>query len=251
MSLCGRLGVRESCEWVRQAALGLQHAHERNLVHRDIKPVNLFLSQAPVLEAGRLTDRKKVPTRPLIKIIDWGLTAWRYSRSLASVAEEAPGGMLGTADYLSPEQAQDPDRVDIRGDLYSLGCTFYFLLTGQPPFPQGNLAQKLMAHKMATPRPLEEFRNDVPAEVSRILGRLLAKQPSERFQTPAALALALQPFARVETPATPPLTLTQRRVPGSKGRDDTPLPRALRRAPGRFGGQDAERRPDAARRDLH
>lgn len=233
VALSGALGVREACEYVRQTALGLQHAHERNIVHRDIKPVNLFLTHVPVLDAGRLTPRKKVPTKPNIKIIDWGLAAWRYSRTSPDAAPaSSSGGIVGTADYLSPEQAQDGDAVDIRGDLYSLGCSFYFLLTGQAPFPQGNLAQKLMAHKTQMPRAVDEFRSDVPAEVIRILTRLLAKDPAKRFQTPAALALALQPFTRAEMPANLPQTLTNRPLVGGPRRDDTPLPGALRREPG-------------------
>jgi serine/threonine protein kinase len=177
------------------------------------------------------------------------LTAWRYSRSPQSDVAERSAGLVGTADYLSPEQAQDPDQVDIRGDLYSLGCTFYFLLTGRPPFPQGNLPQKLMAHKSATPKPVEEFRGDVPAEVSRILSRLMAKDPGQRFQTPAALALALQPFTRLEVATAPPAPLAHRPVAGRR-RDDTPLPGALKRASGPFGALDASRQENATEKDA-
>src|SRR5262249_34903287 len=138
VSLSGPLPVHEACEYMRQAALGLQHAYERNIIHRDIKPANLFLTQAPILEAGQLRRQKPVPTRPLIKIIDWGLALHRKAREGSELAT----GLVGTADYLSPEQAQDGWTIDNRSDLYSLGCTFYFLLTGQPPFPVKNLARK-------------------------------------------------------------------------------------------------------------
>jgi serine/threonine-protein kinase len=104
--------------------------------------------------------------------------------------------MVGTADYLSPEQALSPATVDIRGDLYSLGCTLYYLLTGQPPFPGGTLMQKVLRHQKEEPPPLLSLRPDLPAGLSAVLRRLLAKQPEDRYQTPAAVALALVPFCR-------------------------------------------------------
>lgn len=229
VNLSGPLSVLDACDYIRQAALGLQHAHERNLVHRDIKPVNLFLThqETPSQTLGR--PRKGGVPKPLIKILDWGLAALRHprGRSPAELVESVAQGIIGTADYLSPEQARNHHEVDIRGDIYSLGCTFYFLLTGRPPFPSGSLMQKIMQHQQAAFEPVEQFRGDVPAEVIAILKRMTAKTPEERFQTPAAVALALTPFARPDLAG---ITQLCRKVALAKPptrRDQTPLPGAL------------------------
>lgn len=228
--LSGPLPAPEACEYIRQAALGLQHAHERNLVHRDIKPVNLFLTQVPILETGKRRPKKRVPTRPLIKLLDWGLADRRLPNQTVEEKKSGSGvrGIIGTADYLSPEQARDAATVDIRGDLYSLGCTFYFLLTGQPPFPQGNLAQKLIQHQTAAPKPIEEFRQDVPVDVIQILRRMMEKKPQDRFATPAAVALALTPFTKGGG-AVPPIAWKRQGERIGRHKDDTPLPAILER----------------------
>jgi Protein kinase domain/WD domain, G-beta repeat len=182
----GCLPVAQACEYVRQTALGLQHAHERGLVHRDIKPHNVILS----VRQG------------LIKVADLGLARLQTAANLEATAAltEVKGTgtltpenavMMGTADYLAPEQALDFHRADIRADIYSLGCTFYYLLTGQPPFPGATLAEKLLRHQQAEPPPLEQFRLDLPTGLSEVLGKMLAKRPEKRYQTPAALADAL------------------------------------------------------------
>jgi eukaryotic-like serine/threonine-protein kinase len=182
----GPLSVAEACEFVRQAALGLQHAHEHGLIHRDIKPANLLL-----------TGRSAGPGRPaeaVIKVLDMGL-----ARLLESPEEGESGAgaltregiIIGTPDYIAPEQARDAHAVDIRADLYSLGCTFHFLLTAQVPFPGRYNTEKLIKHQLEPPPPLSRFRADVPPAVAEIVGRLLAKRPEDRFQTPAELALAL------------------------------------------------------------
>lgn len=193
--LAGSLPVDEACEYVRQASLGLQHAYERNLVHRDIKPVNLFVMFPQVK-----TRRSKPETRRrhgIVKILDWGLAARRSPVPEENKPNQAlVRALIGTADYVSPEQAKNAHAVDIRGDIYSLGCTFYFLLTGRPPFPDGSLVQKLMKHQSAEPEPVLSFRNDVPCEVAAILKRMMAKALDERFHTPAAVAVALKPYAQ-------------------------------------------------------
>ena len=134
--------------------------------------------------------------------------------------------MIGTADYMSPEQARNAQTVDIRGDVYSLGCTLYYLLTGQAPFPEGTLMQKLMAHQHHDPAPVDRFREDVPSGVTAILRRMIAKQPEQRFQTPAAVALALLPFTR-ETRLGEGIPRTAGRTNPTPRSDDTPLPMAL------------------------
>jgi serine/threonine-protein kinase len=177
------------CEIVRQAANGLQYAHEMGMVHRDIKPANLLVQLAG-------------PNQDLtVKILDFGL-----ARLQEPGQENLPGGdrvIMGTPDYLSPEQAVSLNDVDIRSDLYSLGCTFYFLLTGRVPFPKGTPLEKLDRHKNEEPVPVEEYRPDVPAPVAGIVRRLMAKYPPHRFQTPAELAAAVVPFANAEAPAFP------------------------------------------------
>lgn len=239
--LSGPRPIAEASDYIRQTALGLQHAHERNLVHRDIKPVNLFLIQPARVEAAphrfqNITTQEKTRSpRGTVKILDWGLASLRCPRSSSTqqMMENISRGIIGTADYLSPEQARNALTVDIRGDIYSLGCTFYFLLTGQPPFPDGTLMQKIMQHQIGEPTPVDAFRGDVPAGVKAILKRMLAKRPEERFQTPAAVALALLPFAMERKPTPENLQAIKKPIgPAPSGTDNTPLPMALGGVPG-------------------
>ncbi len=181
----GPLPVAEACEYIRQAALGLQHAHERRLVHRDIKPSNLLVTR------GRGSQ-----SAGLVKILDMGL-----ARLSASGDETVTGGLtqagtlVGTPQYLAPEQARNSRGVDIRADLYSLGCTFFYLLTGQPPFTGAELTEILLKHQMDPFPEVTAFRKDVPPEVQSVLRKLTAKKPEDRYQTPAELVAALTPFA--------------------------------------------------------
>jgi serine/threonine protein kinase/WD40 repeat protein len=175
----GPLPPAEACNYLRQAALGLQHAHERGLVHRDIKPSNLLLSSAGV-----------------VKILDLGLARLRNNPDDAALGQLThEGSYMGTPDYLAPEQAEDSARADIRADIYSLGCTGYHLLAGQPPFPGGSLSNKLLRHQRTEPEALERLRPGLPAGLPRVIRRMMAKRPAERFQSPAEAAAALEPFA--------------------------------------------------------
>ncbi len=234
--LSGPLPVREACDYARQTATGLQHSHERNLVHRDIKPVNLFVTHAAQSGAAAskpaapVAEAPKPATQKLVKILDWGLATPRMpqgsngSINLDNIAKN----LVGTADYLSPEQARNANAVDIRGDIYSLGCTLYYFLTGQPPFPDGSLMQKILAHQQAEPAPIDSFRGDVPTAVTAIVKRMLAKKPEDRFQTPASVAMALMPFVRKGTTTSPRSSLSSAKgTPPLSTRDDTPLPPAL------------------------
>jgi serine/threonine-protein kinase len=195
-----------ACEYVRQTALGLQHIHERGLVHRDIKPSNLLLYQAHGLQSAGL-----------VKILDLGLARVSQSEAEGIGVVTAVGTLLvGTMDYMAPEQARDFHQADIRADIYSLGCAFYFLLTGHPPFPIGTFARKLLCHQKAEPRPVEEIRPDVPPWLPPILRRMMAKSPEDRFQTPAELAAVLA--TKLDPPAeiavAIPVTATEvRRAP--------------------------------------
>ena len=186
----GPLPVGQACEFVRQVALGLQHAHERGLVHRDIKPSNILLQSAG--GAGR-------EAYGLAKLGDFGLVRLTAP---AAAGHDAPGtivtnanAVMGTPDYLSPEQARDVHKTDIRSDLYSLGCTLYYLLVGRVPFPGGSTLEKLIRHGTEEAEPVERLRPGVPPAVAAVVRRLMAKKPAERFQTPAELAAALAPFA--------------------------------------------------------
>jgi serine/threonine protein kinase len=180
----GPLPVGIACEYIRQAGLGLQHAHERGLVHRDIKPANLLLS----------ADGSQV------KLLDMGLARLQQvddnDPSLGELTQS--GAVMGTPAYLAPEQARDSRRVDIRADIYSLGCTLYHLLTGQAPFRGMSLAEVVLRHQLEEPLPIEQVRPGVPPEVQDILNKMLAKHPEERYQTPAELAKSLAPWAALE-----------------------------------------------------
>ena len=200
----GPLAVDRACNYIRQAACGLAHAHEKGLVHRDIKPSNLLLTGNG--ERGTRNENDggstfHVPRSALVKILDLGLARLRQGADGEITSTLTPVGSgsvtMGTPDYLAPEQALDFHQVDIRADIYSLGCTFFYLLTGQPPFPGGSMAQKLMRHQQVPPPPLGKFRTDVPPGVEAVLQRMLAKRPGDRFQTPGELATSLAESRRL------------------------------------------------------
>ena len=192
----GCLPVPSACDYIRQAALGLQHAHEKGFVHRDIKPSNLLLGPPSGADRRRAADFEP---GSVIKILDMGLVR------LQGPLLEGNGQdmltqlqvLLGTPDFISPEQACDPRRADIRSDLYSLGCTFHYLLTGQVPFPGGSAMEKILKHSTEPPPPVEELRPEIPSAVGQVLRRMMAKAPEERYQTPAELADALATLLRL------------------------------------------------------
>ncbi|MCH7990354.1 MAG: protein kinase [Planctomycetes bacterium] len=170
----GPLGFVDAADYIQQAADGLQHAHQAGMVHRDIKPANL------------LVDLKGV-----VKILDLGLARFFDDRDEKSLTVENDQKVLGTIDYLAPEQALDSHTVDARADLYSLGCTFYYLLTGHPPFTEGSLAQRLMSHQINEPPPIKESRPDVPAGLVEFVNKMMAKDPDRRYQTAEELSQAV------------------------------------------------------------
>jgi len=169
----GPLSASRAIDYMRQAALGLQHAFEAGLVHRDIKPSNFLV-----------TDHG------IVKILDLGLARFFHGQD-SGVGSAVGGEVVGTVDYMSPEQGLNSAEVDIRADIYSLGATFYYCLTGRTPFEGGHTAQKLLWHQMREPAPIQNIRRDVPQQVIDIVRRMMAKDPAQRFQTPAELLLAL------------------------------------------------------------
>jgi eukaryotic-like serine/threonine-protein kinase len=182
----GPMEVNRAAHYVRQAALGLEHLHEIELVHRDIKPGNLLLSRDGT-----------------IKILDLGLARFFRDQRELSPAKGSERAMVGTDDYLAPEQIVNSDDVDIRADIYSLGATLYFLLTGNSPFEDVSMAyQKLIRHLAQRPKPVRDVRPEVPAALAAVVEKMMAKNPWERFQTPAAVVAALAPWTK--SPIAPP-----------------------------------------------
>jgi serine/threonine-protein kinase len=166
----GPLEYHVAAEYIRQAAAGLAHAHGAGLIHRDIKPANL------------LVDRSNV-----VKVLDLGLA--RFSEDdHASLTLKYDENVLGTADYLAPEQARDSHNIDARADIYSLGCSLYYLLTGHPPFTEGTLPQRLMQHQTSPPPSVYKDRPDAPEDLVAISMKMMAKKPADRQQSAAAVA---------------------------------------------------------------
>jgi serine/threonine protein kinase/WD40 repeat protein len=175
----GSLPVAEACALARETAIALQCAHEHGLVHRDVKPSNIMLSRA-----GE------------VKLLDLGLARF-YADSPSGEEMTGAGQVMGTADYIAPEQANDCRTVDIRADLYSLGCTLYKLLCGHAPFSGQNYRgtlDKMNAHMSHTPPPITQYASSVPAELAAIVAKLMAKNPDDRYATPAEVAVVLEPF---------------------------------------------------------
>ncbi len=171
----GPLPIPYTCALMCQVARGLQHAHIKGLVHRDIKPGNLLI---PFSESERLPD-------VLVKILDFGLARLQGKTKGDTIALRGETGVLGTPDYIAPEQSRDIHAADIRSDLYSLGCAFYFALTGRVPYPGENALEKLLKHLTEVAEPVERARPDVPPRIAALVRRLMAKDPTVRPQTPA------------------------------------------------------------------
>jgi eukaryotic-like serine/threonine-protein kinase len=188
----GQLPVHVACEYIRQAAIGLQHAFEKGLVHRDVKPSNLI-----------------VTPKGQVKVLDLGL-AMLYDNPGGDdgnrVTQE--GLVLGTPDFLAPEQAQNPLGVDIRADVYALGATLYYLLTARVPYEATSPTDKLLQHVTAPPPSLLRYRPDAPPQLDATIQWLMAKRPEDRPQTPSAVAMALQPFCPSQTVAMPQTAAT-------------------------------------------
>jgi serine/threonine protein kinase len=227
----GPLPVAHACHYVRQAALGLQHAFEKGMVHRDIKPQNLMLTPKGV-----------------VKVLDFGLARVRDERKKVAPRLTRLESFMGTPTYVAPEQAVDAREADTRADIYSLGCTLYALLAGRPPFVGDSLTEILLAHIEKEARPLHELRPDVPVELSAVVAKMLAKDPAQRFQRPVEAAQALAPFIK--------------KAKGPEHRDQAPAAPAIapepfafttdvaRLSPKLFDGSEREEDPFAFTTDV-
>ena len=172
----GAIPYPAAAEAIAQAAAGLQHAHEKGFVHRDVKPGNLM--------------RDRTGT---VKLLDMGL-ARSFANETDHLTEKLDhGAVVGTADYISPEQALNAPRIDIRADIYSLGASFYALVAGKPPF-DGNTTQKLLHHQLKTPPALSQLDPSLPKGLAAVAAKMLAKKPADRYQTPADVIAALAPW---------------------------------------------------------
>jgi serine/threonine-protein kinase len=179
----GTLDPEEARRIIIQAALALQHAYQRGIVHRDIKPSNF------------LVTRKN--ERLVIKMTDLGLS--REAQSDEHRVTRS-GTTVGTVDYMAPEQARDSSKADTRSDIYSLGCTFYHMLAGRPPFNEGGLTERLYKHVQDEPPDIRSFNPRVSEALLAVIGRMLAKQPADRYQTPAELVKDLLDVQAIASP---------------------------------------------------
>jgi serine/threonine protein kinase len=173
----GPLPTAEACEYIRQAALGLEHAAKLGMVHRDIKPHNLM----------------RTP-QGQIKVLDFGLARCARAPDAPKSQLTQQGVLMGTADYMAPEQASDSRVADSRADVYSLGCTLYHLLSGRVPFPEGGTVEKIIKHATELPKPIGSLRRDLPLGVVRIVEKMMAKPVDQRYQTPGEVAEVLTPW---------------------------------------------------------
>jgi serine/threonine-protein kinase len=173
VTTAGPLTASDALNYTLQIAGALAHAFLREVVHRDIKPSNILITPDG-----------------LAKLVDMGLA--RYEAPGRGEHDETETGVtLGTFDYIAPEQAKNPRDADVKSDIYSLGCTLFFMLTGRPPFPHGTALQKVLAHAGDAAPDVREFRPDVSGELAEILAKMLAKRPEDRFTDPTELVAAL------------------------------------------------------------
>ena len=242
----GPLSIPETIEYLIGALKGLNHAHQANLVHRDIKPANLLLGKDGA-----------------VKLLDMGLALFREEEESLTVAHNEK--VIGTADYLAPEQAINSHDVDHRADIYGMGCTLYYCLAGRPPFDEGTLAQRIAMHQSTEPEPIE--RDDCPQELLQILNAMIQKDPAARYQDCQQVIAdlealqkgqAISEFARKATVSTLPGLKKKRRKPGTEPPQETdgvsekpPVSKPENSAAPQIQlGEDAEPRVSVSKKEL-
>jgi eukaryotic-like serine/threonine-protein kinase len=188
----GVMNIKRATHYIRQVALGLDFAFRGGLVHRDIKPGNILI------------DRKGHA-----KLLDMGLARFYKDQSDNLTVKYDDKIVLGTADYVAPEQVANSHSVDIRADIYALGASFYFLLAGHPPFPTGTVSQKLLWHRTKEPTPIRSIRPEVPEGLAAIIAKMMAKDPAKRQQTPVEVAQELEPWLTGNIPLPSPEEMPQ------------------------------------------
>jgi hypothetical protein len=217
----GPQSIKQATEYVLQASLGLQHAFERGVVHRDIKPSNLLLVKTS--DGGEI-----------VKILDFGLAKFEVDEDGAAALTQE-GRLIGTVDFMAPEQALDAHNADIRADIYSLGCALFFLLTGKPPFADVKQLDKLTARIQGEPPRLRDHRAEAHAELEAVLLKMMDREPANRFQTPREVVAALSPFCREAPLAAPIIPAVPERTASSIAPEVAPAaePEFLFEAPAR------------------
>ncbi len=193
LAQAGPLPVAEACRVARDAALALQHAHERGMVHRDVKPHNLMLTPSPLPLSPSEGERGRGEGACQVKVLDFGLAAFAAGEG-PDRGLTAANMVVGTPDYIAPEQAENPRAADGRSDVYSLGCTLYQMLTGRVPFPGESALAKLDAHRGRGPEPVRALRPEVPAGLAAVVAKMMARRPQDRYPTAADAARALGPY---------------------------------------------------------
>jgi serine/threonine-protein kinase len=215
----GQLDVKEAQDLIVQATKALAHLHQHGIVHRDIKPSNFLVAQKD--------------GRPLLKLIDLGLSRevndeeFRVTRA---------GTTLGTVDYMAPEQARDSGTADIRSDIYSLGCTWYHMLAGKAPFPEGSLTERLYKHVEVAPPDIRQFNSKVPDTAVETLSRMLAKKPEDRYQAPLDLLKDLEHPRRTSKEISADVLADL-----ASGEEEKPARPAVPKRPGRARAQERSR----------
>ena len=174
-----KIEIPQACDIIRQAAIGLQFAHDNSLIHRDVKPDNLMIR-----------------SNGAVKILDFGLAMRNDTDDEFSMAMIFGQDRVGTADYVAPEQTINSYHIDHRADIYGLGCTFYTILASQVPFPYDSARKKLIGHRKKKPVPLRNLRPDVPENIAAIIAKMMSKSPDRRFQSCAEVAQILEPLSQ-------------------------------------------------------